>query len=70
LWRGVLELAARERLELPEPVHVNLAQAELRRGESAAARKVLADYLLATPEGEWVGVTRALLTQIDASAKR
>jgi len=70
LWRGVLELAAREQLELPEPVHVNLAQAELRRGESAAARKVLDDYLRATPEGEWVGVTRALLTQIDAGSKR
>lgn len=70
LWRGVLELAAREKLELPEPVHVNLAQAELRRGESAAARKVLDDYMRASPQGEWVGVTRTLLAQIDASAKR
>ncbi len=70
LWRGVLELAAREGLELPEPVHVNLAQAELRRGESAAARKVLDDYLRISPQGEWVGVTRALLAQIESSAKR
>jgi tetratricopeptide (TPR) repeat protein len=70
LWRVVLEIAQRERIELPEPVHVNLAQAEIRRGETAAARKVLTDYLSAAPEGEWVGVTRTLLAQIDAGEKR
>lgn len=70
LWRVVLEVAAREKIELPEPVHVNLAQAELKRGESAAARRVLEDYLRDAPQGEWVGVTRTVLAQIDAGAKR
>lgn len=69
LWRVVLEVARKEQLELPEPVHVNLAQAELRRGETAAARKVLEDYLRESPQGEWVGVTRTLLAQLDG-AKR
>jgi len=70
LWRVVLEVAAKERLELPEPVHVNLAQAELRRGEPAAARQVLEHYLRESPQGEWVGVTRTLLVQIENDAKR
>lgn len=64
LWRVVLEVAREEHLELPDPVHVNLAQAELKRGEKAAARKVLEEYLREFPQGEWVGATRALLAQI------
>ncbi|MCY2960755.1 MAG: tetratricopeptide repeat protein [Planctomycetota bacterium] len=70
LWRVVLEVARKEGIELPEPVHVNLAQAELKRGEKAAARQVLEDYLRESPQGEWVGVTRSLLAQIDAGSKR
>ncbi len=70
LWRVVLEVAQREHLELPEPVHVNLAQAELRRGDKAAAKRVLEDYLRDEPEGEWVGVTRTVLKQLETDAKR
>ncbi|MBL8861459.1 MAG: tetratricopeptide repeat protein [Planctomycetes bacterium] len=70
LWRIVLEIAAKEGLELPEPVHVNLAQAEIRRGEPAAARRVLEDYLRASPQGEWVGVTRTVLAQLETGTPR
>lgn len=70
LWRGVLDIARRDGVELPEPVHVNLAQAQIRCGEASAARRVLEDYLRDEPEGEWTGVTRTVLAQIEKTEKR
>ncbi len=69
LWRGVLDEARAAGIRLPEPVHVNLAKAEVLRGERAAARAVLSDYLRDEPEGEWTGMTRALLAQIESEER-
>jgi tetratricopeptide (TPR) repeat protein len=59
-WRAVLELAQAEGLELPEPVHLNLAQALVAAGRVEEARAVLEEYLRRAPEGEWSERTREL----------
>jgi tetratricopeptide (TPR) repeat protein len=53
LWRGVVSEARAEGLELPDPVHVNLALALKSAGELDAARRVLDEYLEAEPNGTW-----------------
>jgi predicted Zn-dependent protease len=64
LWRAVLDAARAERIELPEPVHVNLAQAELLLGREAQARALLERYLSEEPEGPWAAPTRELLARM------
>jgi tetratricopeptide (TPR) repeat protein len=59
-WRTVLAIARAEGLELPEPVHLNLAQALVAAGRTEQAAEVLAEYLRLAPEGEWSERTRAM----------
>jgi len=66
LWRSVLAIAAREDLELPEPVHVNLAKAQALDGDLAGARDTLETYLGREPEGRWSCETRAALSALPA----
>lgn len=61
LWTRVLETAERERLELPEPVHLNLAEAQQRGGDREASRRTLLHYLEREPQGRWAEITRAAL---------
>ena len=60
-WAYVVEGAAAEGFELPEPVHLNLAQALELAGRAEEGRGVLEEYLEARPEGRWSEVTRAAL---------
>lgn len=69
LWRKVLEGAKREQLELPEPVHVNLAKALVQSGAPAEARAVLTAYLAAEPEGRFAAATRTLLERISDAGR-
>jgi tetratricopeptide (TPR) repeat protein len=64
LWRAVLETARKESLVLPEPVHVNLAQALRLGGDPAGARAVLEGYLAREPEGRWKAETQAALAAL------
>jgi hypothetical protein len=69
LWRGVLDEARANGVALPEPVHLNLAKAEMLNGKSAEAKSALEAYLRDDPRGEWTGATRALLAQIESEPK-
>lgn len=61
LWRAVLETSEKEGLELPEPVHVNLAKALALSGDVEEARALLEDYLRKNPDGRFTSETRAAL---------
>jgi tetratricopeptide (TPR) repeat protein len=61
LWRGVLETSEKEGLDLPEPVHVNLAKALALSGDVEGARALLEEYLAKHPEGRFTGETRSAL---------
>lgn len=63
LWRSVLDGAQKEGVELPEPVHLNLAKALVRTGERDAARSVAQAYLDAQADGRWAAATRAWLEE-------
>ena len=63
-WRSVLEISIEEELELPDPVHMNLAKALVAAGEKLAAKAVLESYLAREPEGRWSVQTRELLTRL------
>ncbi len=65
LWKGVLATAQAESLELPDPVHVNLAAAQRAAGDPAAARATLEQYLTEAPQGKWAEQTRAALQRLD-----
>jgi tetratricopeptide (TPR) repeat protein len=65
LWRAVLADARAEKIELPEPVHLNLASAQICAGDTAGARATLAEYLEQEPAGEWVARTRTMATALD-----
>ncbi len=65
LWEGVLATARAEALELPDPVHINLAAAQRAGGDPAAARATLEQYLSASPQGKWSEQTRAALERLD-----
>jgi tetratricopeptide (TPR) repeat protein len=60
-WRAVVQVAEREDLELPEPVHLHLARALRDDGREGEARKVLEGYLAARPDGRWASDTTAAL---------
>ncbi len=66
LWRAVLETARKESLVLPEPVHVNLAQAQALAGDLAGARATLDEYLEREPDGRWKAETKAALAALPA----
>ena len=65
LWKKVLETARAEELELPDPVHINLAEALRAGGDPAAARATLEGYLAESPTGRWVVETRAALAKLE-----
>lgn len=60
-WSRVLEGAAREGFELPEPVHLNLARALHRAGRLDEARAAVEGYLEREPQGRWAEESRELL---------
>jgi tetratricopeptide (TPR) repeat protein len=64
LWREVLAMARAEGLELPEPVHLNLAHALSKSGDADGARAALRDYLGREPEGRWVAETERALAAL------
>jgi len=64
-WRELLDTAAERGIELPEPVHVNLARALVADGRSEAGLDVLHDYLAQHPDGPWVEATRAALAELE-----
>ncbi len=68
-WRRVLALAEQTGVELPEPVHLNLARSLYRAGEYAAVRAELNRYLDEVPAGAWVPDTRAMLERLDAEGR-
>ncbi|MBL8859432.1 MAG: hypothetical protein JNL28_13050 [Planctomycetes bacterium] len=53
LWRGVLSDAEKSGVELPDPVHLNLASALKAAGEQGEARAVVDEYLKLHPTGVW-----------------
>jgi len=64
-WRHVLDVAAAEGLDLPDPVHLNLATALVRQGEREAARALLSQHLERAPDGCWAADTRRYLEALD-----
>ncbi|MFN0245146.1 MAG: tetratricopeptide repeat protein [Planctomycetota bacterium] len=66
LWQRVLATALKEGLDLPEPVHLNLAKAQFQAGDPTAARATLEAYLARTPDGTWAEPTQQMLTLLDA----
>lgn len=61
-WRTVLLDAAELELQLPDPVHINLAKALMRLDDAEGALLALKDYLLEEPFGDFVDETRELVT--------
>jgi tetratricopeptide (TPR) repeat protein len=70
LWRTVITSARSEKIDLPEPVHLNLAKAEVQCGDRASAELVLEEYLDRQPNGEWVAPTREMLDALRRVAER
>ncbi|MBK8181118.1 MAG: hypothetical protein IPK67_20015 [Planctomycetes bacterium] len=64
-WRAVLDLAAADQVELPEPVHLNLGRALYAQGKLPEVREVLEAYLAKEPTGTWAEDTRAMLAKLD-----
>ncbi len=63
-WRGVLEIAEKSAVKLPEPVHLNLARSLYAEGKSAEVKQVCEQYLAKEPQGEWAAQTREMLERI------
>lgn len=64
LWQAVLQRARAEDIELPEPVHMNLAKAQFQNGNPAAARATLEESLRREPNGPFASETRGMLERI------
>jgi len=61
-WQRVIADARAQGLDLPQPVHILLAEVQsLSLGRFDDARRTLEGYLLLEPGGAWVEPTRALL---------
>jgi tetratricopeptide (TPR) repeat protein len=65
LWREVLDTAHAEQIELPDPVHLNLARALYLEGRTDEVRTLLEAELQRDPEGKWAAATRELLERLD-----
>lgn len=61
-WRTVLLDAGELEVQLPDPVHINLAKALMRLDDAEGALLALKDYLLDEPFGDFVDETRELVT--------
>jgi len=68
LWDSVLQLAEKDFVELPSPVHLNLARAWRQCGEPERAMGALTRYLEREPEGEWAEESRNMLAALEADA--
>ena len=66
-WRWVLETSLARSIELPEPVHLNLARALRNAGRVTDAREPLEAYLLREPEGAWAAETLEMLARLPAA---
>ena len=60
-WHLVVDALRLDGVELPEPLHVRLADALVRAERTGEAREVLEAYLVLEPTGRWVDTTRQLL---------
>jgi tetratricopeptide (TPR) repeat protein len=65
LWREVLDVARAEELELPDPVHLNLARALYLAGRTDEVRTLLQSELERDPQGQWAAATRELLERLE-----
>ncbi len=63
---AVLAIARSEDLELPDPVHIQLARALFLAGDAVRARETLEDYLATHPGGAFVEQTREVLDALPA----
>jgi tetratricopeptide (TPR) repeat protein len=64
-WNLVVDLARSEGIELPEAVHIKLAQVQaLGLGDLEQARETLEAYLVLEPTGRWVDQTRKLIAEL------
>lgn len=70
LWREVLDQARAEELELPDPVHLNLARALYLEGRTDEVRSLLQGELDRDPEGPWSDATRELLARLGSDGAR
>ncbi len=68
LWEKVLESARERSIELPEPVHLNLARALRLLGQVDRARGRLEEYLGRAPGGEFAEETRDLLRRLETES--
>ena len=66
LWDQVLRTAEELPLELPDPVHLNLARAWRQCGEFERAMGALDRYLERDGAGEWAEETRNMLAALEA----
>jgi tetratricopeptide (TPR) repeat protein len=69
LWQGVIADARKELIDLPEPVHLNLAGAQQCAGDVEGACATLREYLKLEPNGEWIERTHTLLDRLEADRK-
>jgi len=69
-WRWTLDTAQVEELELPEPVHLFLAEALERTGRPDEALSLLDEYLRRTPSGDFLGRTREARDELRRSTDR
>lgn len=63
-WKAVLDAARADELELPDPVHLNLAKALVKTGDVEGARRVLEGSLEVAYETRWAERTKALLAEL------
>ncbi|MCP3916425.1 MAG: tetratricopeptide repeat protein [bacterium] len=63
-WQWVVDTARAEEIDLPEPVHIMLAQAQALTGDFSASRETLDAYLTFEPTGEFVQLTRDVLAKL------
>lgn len=64
-WSWVVDTARLREVELPEPVHLKLAQVQaLGLGDFEEARVTMETYLAGAPEGAWAERTRELLAAL------
>jgi tetratricopeptide (TPR) repeat protein len=68
LWREVLDVARAEELELPDPVHLNLARALYLEGRTDEVQSLLEGELARDPKGPWSDATRELLARLAQDA--
>ncbi len=65
VWQELWDRSLEEHLQLPEPVHLNLAKAWKLAGEDERARRCLRDYLAQDPDGTWAKASREVLARLE-----